>query len=96
MTWTLVSLICRNSKAVSLEPSGDHAAGTRNFPSPKSGRVSPVSKSSNEMSMSSGVRAFELNATLPPSGEKLSCEMRCWTFGASVNLSGQPRSAESL
>jgi hypothetical protein len=56
--WIDESLLLRKSMASSFEPSGDHGPGNENIPSPKTGRVSPLSTSRTQHSMSVGVRAF--------------------------------------
>ena len=46
------------SIARSFDPSGEKRPGKENLPSPKTGRVSPVSASRTQSSMSAGRRAF--------------------------------------
>ncbi len=62
------------------------------IPSPKTLRVSPVSRSRIHTSMSAGVLAFAEYASFVPSGENAPAPTKCCTSGSSVICSGQPLS----
>ena len=84
------SLLLRKSTASSFVPSGDQSPATAYIPSPKTWRVSPVSRSRIHTSMSVGVRAFAEYASFVPSGENAPAPTKCCTSGSSVICSGQP------
>ena len=63
-----VSLLLRKSSANNFVPSGENVPGNANMPSPNTGRVSPLSRSRTQTSMSVGLRAFAAYAKRVPSG----------------------------